>query len=532
MLIPAALGVMLLLGACRPKDAASTSGLKIINYANGNAPPVLEPVMNNYLKGSYIMVNLFDGLFRIGKNGIAEPGYAESHTVSPDGLVWTFTIRENARFSDGSPLTARDWERSVKHRLRPDIASKGVDLYMFIKNAEAFNQSAPNIGAADVGIKALDGRTLEITLENPTPFFTDVACYLFPYKMDILEQNPEWFKKPETFIGNGAFRVKAVDPQTGFVFEKNPNYFDADNVKIDLVNYQFIDNDAVAFSAYRNGDLNVHDGLDSAALQSYRDSPELHTFPVIGTGYTSVHTGNIPDARVRRALSLAIDRERLLKNILQLPYRPAEGAVPYGIHWGGREFREVAGNLIKFDLDEARRLLAEAGYPDGAGLPTYRIICQNSRDDQELVQAYQAMWKEIGVESTITTYEPSVYWDVLDTDNWDLARDGWTGDYDDPKTSLFIWMAYKEGPNKEHRWYNTPNAREFDRLMQAADRELDAEKRMTLFQQAEKVLLEDMPSLMVSHYVETALIKPEVTGIVKSNIGHIYFRYADIRPAR
>jgi oligopeptide transport system substrate-binding protein len=507
---------------------ATTAGQKVINYTNGGSPPYLEPVMNNYLAGSYLMYNLFCGLGRIGKNGVAELGYAESYTVSTDGLVYTFKIRANSKFSDGSPLTARDWERSFKHRLDPNIASPGVDLYLFVKNAEAYNTGDSSVKADDVGIKALDDTTLQITLENPTPFFLDVVCYYVPYKMDILLANPEWHKRPETYISNGAFRVKAIDPQTGLVLEKNPYYFDAANNKIDIVNYNFIDDSAIALEAYRRGDLNVNDSVNAEGLISYRNTAELKSFPRIGTTYISIHTANVSDARVRKALSLAINRDVLIKSILQQPYVTAQGLVPYGIHWGSREFRDVAGNLIESNVEKAKALLVEAGHPNGQGLPTLRIITMNTTEDMDSAQAWQAMWKEIGINSEITTYESSVYWDMLDTNGWDLARDGWTGDYDDPRTNLFLWMGYREGPDKDVRWYNTPNALRFDELMRSADAELDKERRLNIFKEAEQVILDDMPVIPLWHGVENILIKPQVTGIVKSNIGHIYFQYADV----
>jgi oligopeptide transport system substrate-binding protein len=507
--------------------SAAQAPKKVINYSNGNAPPVLEPIMNNYLKGSYIVNNLYDGLTRIGKDGVAELAYAESYKVSDDGLTYTFKIRKGAKFSDGSPLTARDWETSFKHRLSPEVASPGINLYLFVKGAEAYNQGKGKV--EDVAFKALDDNTLEIKLENPTPFFLDVVCYYIPYKMDVVKKNPEWFKKPETYIGNGAFRVKSLNPQTGFVFEKNPHYYDAANVKIDEVNYNFIDDYAVALEAYRKGELNVNDELNAEAISSFKNSKELVIFPRIGTSYISIQTGNIKDARVRKAMSLALDREAIVKNILGMPYIPAQGLVPYGIHWGSKEFRDVAGNLVKTDVAEAKKLLAEAGYPDGKGLPTFRIITMNNQEDTDNAQAWQSMWKQIGINSEIATYESSVYWDLIDPGEWEAARDGWTGDYDDPKTNLFLWQAYRQGPAKDVRWYDTPNAKEFDRLMRAADSELDKEKRMNLFKEAERVILDDMPIIPLWHAVEPILIKPEVTGIVKSNIGHIYFQYADVK---
>jgi oligopeptide transport system substrate-binding protein len=499
---------------------------KVINYANGNAPPVLEPVMNRYLKTSYLVNNLFTGLARISRDGVAELAYAESYTASDDGLTYIFKIRPDAKFSDGSPLTAHDWEKSFLHKISPKTASPGVNLFLLVKGAEEYNQNKGK--PEDVGVKALDDRTLSITFRSPTPFFMDLICYYIPYKLDVVESDPNWFKKPETYIGNGPFRVKALDPQTGFKLERNPNYYDAANVKIDEVNYNFIDDDAVALEAYRNGSLNVNDSLAAEALKSFSGSPELKIFPRIGTNYLSVHCENVPDARVRRALSLALNRDVLIRSILELPYIPAEGLVPYGIHWGGREYRDVAGSLVKTDLEEAKRLLEEAGYPGGKGLPVFRLITMNTQEDVDAAQAWQSMWKQIGINAEITTYESSTYWDVIETDNWDFARDGWTGDYDDPFTILWLWQAYRVTHGKDVRWHDTENSKKFDELVRAGADETDKEKRYGLFRDAEKAIMADMPVIPAWHGVEPILIKPEVKGIVKSNIGHIYFNYADV----
>jgi ABC-type oligopeptide transport system substrate-binding subunit len=506
--------------------SAAFAAPKVINYANGNAPPVLEPIMSRYLKTSYLVNNLFTGLARIGANGVAELAYAESYTVSDDGLTYTFKIRPNAKFSDGSPLTARDWEASFLHKISPDTASPGVDLFLFVKGAEDYNQKGGK--AEDVGIKALDDATLEITFANPTPFFLDLVCYYLPYKLDVVKSDPDWFKKPETYIGNGAFRVRKLDPQVGFTLEKNPYYYDAANVKIDEVNFSFIDDPAVGLEAYRTGALNVNDDVNAEGIKSYTGTPELNIYPRIGTNYMSIHCGNTPDPRIRRAMSLAINREVLVKDILGMPYIPAEGMVPYGIHWGGKEYRDVVGSLLKTDAEEAKKILADAGYPGGEGLKTMRLIAQNIPEDIDIVQALQAMWKGIGINTEIITFESSTYWDHVDgTNDWEIARDGWTGDYDDPFTNLWLWQAYRE-VDKDVRWNNTDNAAKFDELMRAGGAEADKEKRYNLFKEAEAVLMDDMPVIPIWHAVEPILIKPGITGIVKSNIGHIYFNYADV----
>ena len=507
---------------------------KIISYANGGEPPVLEPVMSNYAKTSILVYNLFCGLTRIGPKGVAELAYAESYTVSDDGLVYTFKLRPDAKFSDGSELTMYDFEKSFKYVLDPQTGAPGGNLKHFVKNALDFNMG--RCSEDEVGIKALDENTLEITLENPTPYLLDLACTYIPLKVEEIKANPNWAKDPATYIGNGAFRVKELNPQVSVILEKNPYYYDADNVKIDQVNFMFVDDTAVELQAYKEGTLNVLDDLNAEAVATYKDTNEYTSAAKIGVKFLTIHTGNVPDARVRKAMALAIDRQTIISDILGLTYTPATGLVPYGIHWAGTssEYRDVAGHLLQENVEEAKRLLADAGYPNGEGLPKLRMITQNNQEDIDTAQALQAMWKDnLGIETEITTYESAVYWDVFDTDDWDIARDGWTGDYDDPTTNTFLWEEYRQvtddGTLQDARWYNTPNSIKYDELMKKTYVELDQETRMNLFVEAEKALLEDMPVIPLFFYDDSILCKPEVTGVLKSYIGHVFFAYADVK---
>lgn len=516
-------------------SVSQTSGdegkLKIISYANGGEPPVLEPVMSNYAKTSILVYNLFCGLTRIGPEGVAELAYAESYTTSDDGLVWTFKLRPGAKFSDGTELTMYDFEKSFKYVLDPNTAAPGNDLKHYVKNALEYNEG--KCSADDVGFKALDAETLEILLDNPTPYLLDLCCTYIPLKVDEIKNNPDWAKDPATYIGNGAFRVKELNPQVSVVMERNPYYYDAENIKIDQVNFMFIDDATVELQAYRDGTLNVSDNLNAEAIATYKDTEEYQSVAKIGCKYFTFHCGNVSDARVRRAMALAIDRQTIISNILGLTYTPATGIVPYGIHWGDKQYRDVAGHLLTKNVEEAKQLMIDAGYPNGEGFPTLRMITQNNQEDIDTAQALQAMWKEnLGIKTQITTYESAVYWDVFDTDDWDIGRDGWTGDYNDPTTNTFLWEAYREvnsdGTLKDARWYNLPNSIKYDETMKKTYSELDYETRMNLFVEAEKTLLEDMPVIPLFFYDDSMLCKPEVTGVLKSYIDHVFFQYADV----
>lgn len=512
-------------------QSSDTSGLKVINYANGAQPEAMDLINSNYAKTSIVMYNIYCGLTHIGSSGKAELACAESYTTSDDGLVWTFKLRPDLKWSNGETLTAHDWEDTIEYELNPTTNTRSWELKKYIKNSEEYN--AGTCTWADVGCKALDDNTIEFTLTAPCPYFLDLCCTYVPMYLKSIHADPNWAKNAETYVTNGAFRVTKIAEQVGFYTEKNPNYWNAENVKIDQVNFMWIDDEAVELSSYQNGTINVSDNLSAEANKQYAGTADYHAAERIGVKYLTFNTAHITDKLIRQAMSYAVDREMLIK-ILGYAYKPADGLVPYGIHWGDKQWRDVANEkngapLAGYDLEKAKALLAQAGYPNGEGLPKYTYICYNS--ETQRAQALQQMWQQIGINIEIVPYESSTYWDVFDTENWDIGDDGWTGDYDDPNTNLFLWEEYREvnddGTLKDARWHDDA-ALQYDALMKKTYTETDYETRMDLFRQAEQVIVEDMPVIPVFYYTDTILIKPNITGVVKCYIGHVFFEYADI----
>ncbi len=509
-------------------DGSSGGDKKRITYANGAQPEAMDPVSSVYAKYSILKYNIYCGLARISEDGVAELGYADDYTVNDDMTVWTFHIREGSKFSDGSDLTAHDWVETMKYHCAPETAARSTTMEEYVLNMTEY--VAGECEWEDVGFKALDDNTLEITLAFPCTYFLDVACTYVPYKVDVIKENPNWAKNPETYITNGPFRIVELNDQVNVLLEKNPYYYDAENVAIDEVNFVFLDDPAVELAAYKNNEIQVSDNLSAESIKTYRDTDEMIAAERIGVNYLTVNTNRISDNRIRKALAYSINKDALIQ-ILGSTNLPATGLVPYGIHWGDEQWRDKAGDLVTYDIELAKQLLADAGYPGGEGLPTYKYVTQNDEESVNKAQALQSMWKEVGINTEIVTFEPSTYWDVFDTEDWDIAADGWTGDYDDPNTNLFLWEAYREqdpdGTLKDARWVNEAAA-EYDRLMKETYTELDYETRMNLFVEAEKVLVDDMPILPVFFYTDTMLVKPEVTGVLKCYIGHVFFQYADI----
>ncbi len=504
---------------------------KVLNYAMPSEPETLDPTMNNYSMSSNVLQNLFCGLFQLEADGTLNNALCDTYEVSEDGRVYTFTLKEGLKWSDGSALTAGDFVYAWKRVLNPETASPASWELYYIQGAEEYNTS--NGPAEDVAVKALDDRTLEVTLKAPTPYFLylTASTNFFPVKQEAVEGEEVWTKSADTYVCNGPFMLSEINPQSSYVLVKNPNYYAADTVKLDGVNVVFIESPEAALSAYNSGEIDaMGDSLVATqAIQQYGDSDELFSYDLIGTRYYDINCSKdyLSDARVRRALSMAIDRQTICDSVVPTKPKPAYGYVPYGIPYEGsdEDFRTTVGDLVTEDPEAARELLAEAGYPGGEGLPVLTLMVTNSQENKDTAQVIQAMWKEnLGVQCEIVTYEDKVYWDEHAAGNFDVAFDGWTGDYLDPDTNLNCFT--QERTQDESRW-SGEKALEYDAMIEECRNLADNAKRMEIFAQAEKLLMEEMPIMPLYYRSSQLLVKPNITGLEKNVIGHTLFRNAD-----
>lgn len=510
--------------------AANPENVKKLIYSLSSEPETLDPTLNVYSRSSIVLQNMFRGLYKIGPDDQTMPALAEGYKTDDSGTIYTFTLKEGLKWSDGSPLTATDFEYAWKRVLDPEVAS-GASWYLYyIKNARAYNNGETT--ADEVGVKALDDRTLEVTLENPTAYFIELTCVTayYPVKKDVVETEG-WTQKAETLISNGPFMAKEIKPKEKLVLVKNPNYVDADQVKLDALDIVYIESPEAELAAYMNGDVDVSDNVSKEALTQYKGSSEFFVANRIGTSYYDINNSREPfnDARVRRALAMSLEREVIINNIIQGTYKPAFGFVPYGIPYApepGKEYRDVVGNLFEENVGEAKKLLAEAGYPDGQGFPTLRLITTSSQTNKDVAQAFQGMWKQnLGIDVEIVTFESKLYWDEFDVGNFDVAFDGWTGDYPDPMTNLDLFML--ENTADDNRWVGE-KAERYDALLRENMALVDNAQRYKNFEEAEKLLMEDMPVIPIYYMNDEYLAKPYVSGVLKSYIGHTMFEYADI----
>lgn len=515
-------------GTEAPGEAQKAEG-NVLRYVMSSEPETLDPNMNNYAASSNVLLNLFTGLYQYSTDGTSvEPACAESYTVSDDGLTYTFKLREGLKWSDGTPLTAADFEYSWKRELKQETASTAAWQLYYIKNGEAYNNG--QCEEDEVGVKAIDDTTLEVVLNNPTPYFVNLtaANNFAPVKKEAVEGTEVWTKSADTYVCNGPFMMAEIRPQEGYSLVKNPNYVFADTVSLDGVEMIFIEQAEAALSAYNAGDVDAMSSgsIETQAMTQYDGSEELHSYDLIGTSYYDFNCEKEYMTReVRKALSMAISRDTI--NQVAVPSKPksAYAFVPFGIPYAeeAEDFRtKIGNNLITEDVEAAKQLLADAGYPNGEGLPTLQLIITNTKENKDKAQILQALWKEnLGVNADIVTFESKVYWDEHAAGNFDIAFDGWTGDYPDPNTNLSIFN--KSRMEKECRW-RSEEALRYNDLLEEAATLADNNKRMELFVEMEQILMDEMPVMPLYFRNTMALVKPYVNGFTCDNSGHPLFR--------
>jgi oligopeptide transport system substrate-binding protein len=512
-------------GSAASQNVASSSKKQEITWALQDEPETMDPSHDNYLLATHLLLNLFSGLFKIDKDNKLQPAVCDSYKVDSTNTVYTFKIKSSAKWSDGKPVKAADFVYSWKRTLNPATASEVASDFFVIKGAEAYNSGK---GTADaVGLKAIDDQTLQVTLEKPNANFLYILTFgdAAPLREDIIEANKDWTKSPSTYISDGPFMLTDFEPKSKYVLKKNPNYFDAANVKLDTLNIVFISSTDSEIAAYTSDEIDIDMNLDGETLQKYKDTPDFHSVSRIGTGYFDFNCSSKPftDAKVRKAFSMAINRKQIIENVLQSTEKPATGEVPFGVldPSTGKDFRDTSGNLITEDVNQAKKLLSDAGYADGKGMPTITLVCKANDADKDVAQALQSMWKtNLGVDVNIQTFDSKVYWNEVHQGNFTIATDGWTADYPDPYDHLFQFITSANAKN--NRWSNA----DYDKLIEDSTNTTDAAKRSKDFVDAEKILADESPIMPVRFYVATYLAKPSVKGMRSDFSGHLLFENA------
>ena len=507
---------------------AAAEGEIVFNLAV--EPQTIDPVRNNAVDGSNVIFNLFDGLVRIGFDDAPEPGCAERWEVSEDGMTWTFHLRKGLKWSDGKPLTAEDFRYGLLRLLDARNASPNAYMAYFLKNGEAFFNG--KAGSEDVGIDVPDDATLRLRLENPAPLMLDcLSFYAFaPARADVVEQDPRgWATKPESLVCNGPFVLSEWKHNSELTLTKNPNYWDADNVKIDKVRLVMITDSNTALAAFKAGKIDLLDRIPPQMTPQLIESGEAKVAPALGTAFCVFNVVRAPfdDPRVRKAFTLAIDRRTMVEKVTLGGQKPAVAFIPYGIPGVGsdRDFRAEGGTFLpeRADPEAAKKLLAEAGYPDGKGFPKVAYKYNLSSTNKAIAEALQAMWKQnLGVEVELANEEWKVFLNTREQGDFQIARHAYVTIFFDAGSLLEGWVT---GSPKNVARYSDP---EYDALIRDSLKQMDRSKRMEDMHRAEAILMRDLPVLPLYFYSTPYMQSARVKGIYISPRSWVLFRGAEV----
>jgi oligopeptide transport system substrate-binding protein len=484
---------------------------QVLHLGNGTEIQTLDPHRGEEIQGSNIQRDLYEGLVNEAPNGDLVPGAAESWTVSADGKLYTFRLRRNARWSNGDPVTAHDFVFGMRRGADP----KTLTVYSFIltpiKNADAITSGT--LPTTELGVRAVDDYTLAIELANPTPYFLGLLTHAMTYPLHrpSFAQHGDLFTRPGNLVGNGAFVLEEWVVQSHIKVVRNPHYWDAANVKLEEIWFYPTEDLSAELKRYRAGELDFTYEVPAAQFAWVRDNfgSELKVAPYLGSYYFGFNVTRAPfkdNPKLRRALSLAVDREIIARDVLGMGEKPAFGWVPPVHNYTTQNMVEATWTQAEREA-EAKRLYAEAGYSEKNPLRT--TIYYNTHEDHRRVSiALAAMWKQVlGAEVELFNQEWKVF---LDTRNEKIDtrifRSGWIGDYNDAFTFAEL-LRSTAGQNDTGY-----NSSEYDRLVAASQTELDVQKRAALLEEAERVLLADMPLIPLYHYVAQHLVKPWVGG--------------------
>lgn len=475
-----------------------------------------------------VLGDLFEGLVTLAPDGDYQPGVAKHWSVSDDGLIWTFNLRDDARWSDGEPVTAEDFVLAFQRALDPAIASVYANLLYPLKNAAAINRDEADV--ASLGARAVNEHQLEVTLEQPTPYLPTLMAHIIaaPVPAHLVRKYGNDWTKLEHIVTNGAFMPRRWVSHDHIEAVKNPQFHDAASVTLDGVNYYLVEDLNTGLSRFRSGDLDVMRDFDASRYQWLKENlaSAVHLHNQLSTYYYALNNREghpTSDVRVREALNLALRRDIITQKVLQGAANPTSSLVPAGTaHY---DVQTMPGMEAPIDarLEKARALLKDAGY--GPEHPLHLRLRFNSRDDhRRIAVAAAAMWKPLGVDVEMVNAEANVHYAETARGDFDIARASWVADFDDASNFLGILAS---GNVKNYGGYQSTA---FDRLLEQAAAQPDQDKRQQLLEQAERQALGDYA--MAPIYADAArnLVNPDMTGWEDNAINRHLSRWITIDP--
>jgi len=532
-------------GGAKSGDTTQTAaGKKILTIQLGPDVESIDPALNSAVDGANYILFAFDNLLKMDKDGKVVPGLAEKYEVSDDQLTWTFHLRDGLKWSDGSALTADDFVYSWQRLVDPSVAAPYAQTVLgmvegyddAIGRPDADGNTTVDPDPTKLKVEAPDEKTLIVHMAKPTPYFDKLAAFvsLSPVKKDVVEANPDgWSIDPKTYISTGPFKLTGWEPGSYLMFEKNENYWDADSIKLDGIKCLLMQDQNATFSAYESGDALMIKDVPTQEITTLKDRSDFHIDPILGTYYLDLNTtlDEFKDPKVREALSLALDRKYISETITAGTYTPASGFVSEGVtDWNGTAWQdnitdksayinidEHAGNLAK-----AKELLKEAGYENGVGLPEMVYSTNDASYHKKIAEYLQQAWGELGLKVQVNIVEWKSFTPQRRSGNYQIARDGWVMDYNDPSNILELALT---GNGNNNAKYSNP---EFDALMSKAATEKDPQTRFGYLHQAEDFIMKDTAMVPLLYYNDFYLQSDKITGSWHSPDGFWHFEYADI----
>lgn len=531
-------------GSTATSGSASSAGSSTgsVNTAGftvqyGPNPETLDPALNSAVDGANTIITIFEPLLLINENNEVVGGQAESWEASEDGLTWTFTMRDGLKWSDGTDLNAKDFEYSFKRMANPDTAAPYAETCLGMIDgfdaAQAGDTDALNVKASD------DGKTLTIVLSNPCSYFDKMAAFasMSPVQQATVEANGDaWCTSAETFVSNGPYMITEWTPSERIVLSKNPNYVGGwDNSKIvsDSITLLLLEDSSAAFAAYNSGEAVLIKDVPTDEIPSLtkaEDGGDFYVDTILGTYYVSMNLQRdaFQNAKVRKALALAIDRDYVANTIMQGTYTAASNVVGPGIVDEQGYFYDNANGGSPYiaadyeaNMAEAKKLLEEAGYPNGEGYPTIEYSTNDSGYHVPLAEYLQQTWGDLGITLTINKMEWSSFTPARRAGEYDVARNGWVMDYNDPSNMIELFST--GNGNNDGKYSNA----DFDAAIEGS-KVADAAEHFAQLHKAEDILMEDMGCIPVAYYNEFWLQSSSLKGTWHSPYGYWYLQYGYI----
>lgn len=507
----------------------------------GPNPETLDPALNSAVDGGNMLITLFETLLIIDQDNKVQPGQAEKYEVSPDGLTWTFTMRDGLKWSDGTELNAKDFEYTFKRIADTNVAAPYAETV--IGMIEGYKDAIDSKNPEKLNVKASDdGKTLTVKLAYPCSYFDKIVAFgtMSPVQKATVEKNGDsWATKPETYVCNGPYTITEWTPSEKIVCKKNENYkggWDSSKIVNDKLTFLLLEDSSASYTAYTGGTAQLIKDVPTEEIPTLKKDKkdEFNVDPILGTYYLSMNLNKAPfnNKNVRKALSLAIDRDYVANTVMQGTYTPAYNYVGTGVDDvdpgkflenskaanGGKPY---ISEDYKANLEEAKKALAEAGYPEGKGFPTITYSTNDTGYHKAVAEYLQQVYKDLGITMNIDIVDWSSFTPKRRAGEYEMARNGWVMDYNDASNMIELFVS--SNGNNDGK-YNNPA---FDKAMNDS-KVADKTAHFAALHEAEKIVSEDYGFIPVAYYNDFWLQSTSLKGTWHSPYGYWYLQYAYI----